>query len=151
MAVNFARPSLSTVLQGQQHGVICAYRWNCLDPQPVSALASNSGRRYRYLGMVMFKRFAAAPLIAGAIIVLTTAVASAFSQQTITPNGNGNYNFDLDDKTKLNENTNKSDPNSQGFHFSVQSGQTGPFGSHSFGGSGNDRPPDYWAPLGRGN
>ena len=95
----------------------------------------------------MFKRLAATPLIAGAIIVLTTAAASAFSQQTVTPNGN--YNFDLGDKTKLDGNTNKSDPNSQGFHFSIQSGQMGGF--HSFGSSGNDRPPDYWAPLGRGN
>jgi hypothetical protein len=105
------------------------------------------GRSVDILGTALFKRFAAAPLIAGAIIALTTAAASAFSQQTVTPNGN--YNFDLE--AKINENTNKSDPNSQGFHFSIQSGQTGPSGFHSFGGSGNDKPPDYWAPLGRGN
>jgi hypothetical protein len=104
--------------------------------------------------MIMFKqfRFAAAPLIAGGIIVLTTAAASAFSQQTVAPNGN--YNFDygpLDGKTKFDDRTNKSDPSSPGFHFSVQGGQTGPFGLHSFGGS-NDTPPEPYArPLGNGN
>ncbi len=102
----------------------------------------------------MFKqfRFAPAHLIAGAIILLTTAAASAFSQQTIAPNGN--YNFDygpLDGKTKLDGNTDKSDPNSPGFHFSVQGGQPGQFGFHSFGG-GNDPPPvPYARPLGNGN
>jgi hypothetical protein len=42
----------------------------------------------------MFKRlrFAAVPLITGAIIVLTTASVWAFSQQTLVPIGN--YNFD---------------------------------------------------------
>jgi hypothetical protein len=104
--------------------------------------------------MIMFKqlRFAAAPLIAGAIIVLMTAAASAFSQQTVTPNGN--YNFDygpLDDKAKLKDSTDKSDPNSPGFHFSIQSGQTGQFGSHGFGSGNNAPPPDYSRPLGNGN
>jgi hypothetical protein len=97
-------------------------------------------------------RFAAAPAIAGAIIVLTTAAASAFSQQTIAPNGNYNFNYGpLDDKTKLDESPNKSDSNSPGFHFSIQGGQTGQFGFRSFEGSSNATPPDYWRPLGNGN
>jgi hypothetical protein len=101
-------------------------------------------------------RFAAVPLIAGAIIALTTASAWAFSQQTLQPNGN--YNFDygpLDNTAKLGESTTKSDPNSPGFHFSVEStqpGQTGSFGLHSFGGSNNSMPSDYYDRLqGKGN
>lgn len=102
----------------------------------------------------MFKqfRFAAAPLIAGAIIVITTAAASAFSQQSVTPNGNYNFNYGpLDDKAKLNESTNSSDPNSPGFHLSVGSGQTSQFGFHNFGGNGNATPPDFSRPLGNGD
>ena len=103
----------------------------------------------------MFKqfRFAAAHLVAGAMIVLTTAAASAFNQQTIAPNGN--YNFDygpLDGKTKSDDNANKSDPDSPGLHFGIQSGQTGQFGFHSFGGNSNESPPEPYArPLGNGN
>ena len=99
-------------------------------------------------------RFAAVPLIVGAIIALTTASVWAFSQQTVQPNGNYNFNYgDPDDKTKFNDSTNKSDSNSPGFHFSIQSGQTGPFGFHSFGGSSNPTPPapDYSRPLGNGD
>lgn len=103
----------------------------------------------------MFKqlRFAAVPLIAGAIIVLTTASVWAFSQQTLGPNGNYNFNYgDPDDKAKLGESTNKSDSNSSGFHFYIERGQPGPFGFHSFGGSSNETPPDYYSrPLGNGN
>jgi len=102
----------------------------------------------------MFKQFqlAATPLIAGAIVVLTTAAALAFSQQTIAPNGN--YNFDygpLDGKTKSDDSTNKSDPNSPGLHFSIQGGQTGQFGLRSFGGSNDPPPVPYTTPLGNGN
>jgi hypothetical protein len=98
-------------------------------------------------------RFAAVPLIAGAIIALTTASVWAFSQQIVNPNGNYNFNYgDPDGKSKLNENTNKSDPNSPGFHFGIQGGQNSPFGLRSFGGDSNDSPPDYYArPLGNGN
>jgi hypothetical protein len=104
--------------------------------------------------MVMFKqfRFVAAPLVAGAIIVLTTAAASAFSQQTVAPNGNYDFNYGpLDGKTKSDDNTNKSDPNSSGFHFSVQGGQTDQFGFHSFGPSSNPTPSDYYYRTLRGN
>jgi hypothetical protein len=107
----------------------------------------------------MFKqlRFVAVPLMAGAIIALTTASVRAFTQQTVQPNGNYNFNYgDPDDKAKLNGSTDKSDPNSSGFQFSVEQGQTGPFGSRSFGGSsfgGSSKagPPDYSRPLGNGD
>jgi hypothetical protein len=78
--------------------------------------------------------FAAVPLIAGATIVLTTASVWAFSQQTLAPSGNYNFNYSgPDDKAKFGESPNKSDSNSPGFHFSIERGQTGPFGFHSFG------------------
>jgi hypothetical protein len=97
-------------------------------------------------------RVAAVPLIAGAVIALTTATGWAFSQQIIEPNGNYNFNLsDPDEKAKLNESTDKSEPNSLGFHFSVESGQMGPRGFHSFGGGSNFAPPDYYQPLGNGN
>jgi hypothetical protein len=102
----------------------------------------------------MFKqlRFAAVPLIAGAMIVLTTASVWAFSQQTLGPNGNYNFNYgDPDDKAKLGDSANKSDSNSPSFHFSIDHDQTGPLGFHSFGGSGNATPPDYYQPHGNGN
>jgi hypothetical protein len=102
----------------------------------------------------MFKQFwfAAAPLIAAAMIVITTAVALAFSQQNVTPNGNYDFNYgSLDDKAKLNESTNASDPNSSGLHFSVGSGQTSQFGFHNFGGNSNAKPPDFSRPLGNGD
>jgi hypothetical protein len=97
-------------------------------------------------------RFAVVPFIAGAVVALTTAAAWAFTQQTLNPNGN--YNFDygpLDGKAKSGASTDKSDPNSSGFHFSVQGGQqTSPFGFHSFGGDNPPEPPGY-RPLGNGN
>ena len=103
----------------------------------------------------MFKqlRFAAVPLIAGAIIALTTASVWAFSQQTLGAGGNYNFNYgDPDDKAKLGESKDKSDSNSSGFHFSIERGQAEPFGFHSFGGSSNPTPPDYYSrPLGNGN
>ncbi len=105
----------------------------------------------------MFKqlRFAVVLLISGAIIALTTASVWAFSQQTLTPNGNYNFNYgDPDEKAKLSESTKKSDSNNPSFHFSIERGQTGPFGFHNFhnfGDSGNATPPDYSRPLGNGN
>jgi len=101
--------------------------------------------------MIKRFRFAAVALIAGAIIAITTASVWAFSQQTVQPNGNYNFNYgDPGDKTKLDESTSKSDPNSPGFHFGIERGQTGPFGFHSFGDS-NETPPDYYSrPLGNG-
>jgi len=93
-------------------------------------------------------RFAAVALIAGGMITLTTGCVWAFSQQTLTPNGNYNFNYgDLDDKAKLGEGANKPDSNSPGFHFSIERGQTGPFGFHSFGGNSNAAPPDFSRPL----
>lgn len=96
---------------------------------------------------------AAVPFIAGAIIALTTASAGAFTQQTLNPNGNYNFNYgDPDDKAKFGESPNKSDSNSPGFHFSIEHGQTGQFGFHSFGGDNNAAPPvPYSRPLGNGN
>lgn len=103
--------------------------------------------------MVKQLRFAAVAVMAGAIIALTTASGWAFTKEVLTPN-NGNYDFNygpLDDK-KLGDSTNKSDPNSPGFHFSIDHGQTGPFGFRSFGDGNNATPPDYYArPLGNGN
>jgi hypothetical protein len=106
----------------------------------------------------MFKqlRFAAVPLIAGAIIVLTTASVWAFTQQILGPNGNYNFNYgDPDDKAKLDDSTKKFDStnstNSPSFHFSIEHDQTAPFGFHSFGGSSNATPPDFYQPHGNGN
>ena len=102
----------------------------------------------------MFKqlRFAAVSLITGAIIALTTASVWAFSQQTVGPSGNYNFNYgDPDDKAKLGESANKSDSNSPGFHFSIERGQTGPFGFHSFGDSNNATAPDYYSRTLNGN
>ena len=97
-------------------------------------------------------RFAVVSFIAGAVVASTTASAWAFTQQTLYPNGN--YNFDygpLDGKAKSGESTDKPDPNSPGFHFSIEGGQqTSPFGFHSFGGDNNPEPPGF-RPLGNGN
>jgi hypothetical protein len=105
--------------------------------------------------MIMLEqlRFAAVALIAAAIIVLTPAAGWAFSQQTLVPNGNYDFNYGPpDDKAKLGESTTKPDSNSPGFHFSIESGQSGPSGFHSFGESNNPKFPDYFPrPLGSGN
>ena len=104
----------------------------------------------------MSKRFwlAAVPLITvslmtGAMIASTTGPVWAFTQQTLNPNGN--YNFDygpLDGKAKSGESTNKPDPNSSGFHFSIEGGtQASPYGFHSFGGVTPPEPPGS-RPLG---
>ena len=97
---------------------------------------------------------AAVPLIAGAMIASATGPVWAFTQQTLNPNGN--YNFDygpLDDKAKSGGSTDKSDPNSQGFHFSVQGGQqTSPFGFHGVGGGSTPNSSNYFhEPVGGGN
>ncbi len=104
--------------------------------------------------MSKWLRLAAVPVVAGAVIVLTTASVWAFTQETLNPNGNYNFNYGpLDGKAKSDDSTNKSDPNDPGFHFSVDGGQhTSPFGLRSFG---NDRTPDtgnyFHEPLGNGN
>jgi hypothetical protein len=80
----------------------------------------------------------AVPFVAGALIAFTTGPVRAWTQQTVAPNGSGNYNFNYgptDDKYKSGDSTNKSDPNSPGFHFNVQNGQSSGF--HSFGSSGS--------------
>jgi hypothetical protein len=105
-------------------------------------------------GFVMPKRLGrlAVPFVAGAIIALTTISAWAFTRETLAPNGN--YNFDYGpsgDKDKSDKSTNKSDPNSSGFHFSIEHGQPEPFGYHSFGSDSHARPPDYSRPLGNGD
>jgi hypothetical protein len=97
-------------------------------------------------------RFAAVALISGAAIALTTSPIWAFSQQTISPNGNYNFNYTDPDKAKLGESTNnKSDPNSLGFHFSIERNQPGSSGFRSFGNGNNDAPPDLYTPHGGGN
>ena len=106
------------------------------------------------MGFVMLKRprLVAVPFIAATIVALTTTTVWAFTRQTLLPNGN--YNFDygpLDDKDKSAKSMNKSDPNSPGFHFSIERGQTGPFGFRSFGDDSNATPPDYSRPLGNGD
>jgi hypothetical protein len=90
----------------------------------------------------------AVPVIAGAIIALTTTSLRAWTQQPVTPNGNYNFNYgSLDDKSKSGDSTNKSDPNSPGFHFGIQQDQSGPF--HSFGGDSNASPPQpYYRTFG---
>jgi hypothetical protein len=97
-------------------------------------------------------RFAAVPMIAAAIIALTTASGWAFSQQMLGPGGNGNYNFnysDPDHPATNSQSTPPSDSNGPGFHFSIEQGQTGPFsgfqsGNHSFGNSSNPTAPEYY-------
>jgi hypothetical protein len=97
-------------------------------------------------------RFAAVPMIAAAIIALTTASGWAFSQQMLGPGGNGNYNFnysDPDHPGTSSQSTPPSDSNGPGFHFSIEQGQTGPFsgfqsGNHSFGNSSNPTTPEYY-------
>ncbi len=94
----------------------------------------------------------AVTFIAGTMIALTTASVWAFTRETLTPNGN--YNFDYgpsDDKNQSDKSTNKSDPNSPGFHFNIDRGQTGPFGYHNFGGDTHPTLPDYSRPLGNGD
>jgi hypothetical protein len=106
--------------------------------------------------MVKQLRFAAVPVIAGAMIALTTVSVWAFSQQTVVPNDTYNFNYGVpDDKAKLGDSINKSDPNSPGLHFSIERGQgmdrgqSAPFGFHSFGDGGNAGPSDYVSrPLG---
>jgi hypothetical protein len=96
-------------------------------------------------------RLVAVPLIAGTMIALTTASVWAFTQQNLAPNGNYDFNYgSLDNKDKANKNPFTSDPKSPGLHFSVEHGQTGPFGFHSFG---NDKygPPDFSRPVGNGD
>ncbi len=97
-------------------------------------------------------RFAAVALIAGAAIALTASSVWAFSQQTVSPNGNYDFNYgNPNDKAKLDESTNKPDSNSPGFHFSIERGQTAPFGFRGFGDGNNATPPDYYTPHGNGN
>jgi hypothetical protein len=97
-------------------------------------------------------RLIAVPLIAGTIVALTASSGWAFTQQTLLPNGNYDFNYGpLDNKYKSDNGTAKSDPNSPGFHFSVEPGQTGASGFRSFGGDSNAKPPDYSRPLGNGD
>jgi hypothetical protein len=94
-------------------------------------------------GFAMLRRawLVAVPFIAGAIIALTTTSVWAWTQQTVTPNGNYDFNYGpLDGKGKSGDSTNKSDPNSPGFHFGIRQDQSGPF--HSFGGNSYAPPPE---------
>jgi hypothetical protein len=90
--------------------------------------------------------------IAGTLVALTSTSVWALTQQNLLPNGNYDFNYGpSDDKNKSDKSTNKSDPNSPGFHFSIERGQTGPFGFRSFGDDRNAGPPDYSRPLGNGD
>jgi hypothetical protein len=93
--------------------------------------------------MVKRRWLVAVPFVAGALLALMADPVWAWTQQTVAPNGNGNYNFNYgapDDKYKSGDSTNKSDPNSPGFHFSVKNGESEGF--HSFGSSRNASPPE---------
>jgi hypothetical protein len=102
-------------------------------------------------------RFAAVPMVAAAIIASTTAPGWAISQQMLLPTDNGNYNFNYSDPAHpatSSQSTPPSDPNSPGFHFSIEHGQSGSFsgfqnGSH-FDNGGNATSP-YFHPPGNGN
>jgi hypothetical protein len=99
-------------------------------------------------------RFVAVAMIAAATIASTTASGWAFSQQTLSlgPGGNGNYNFnysDPDHPTTTGQSTLPSDPNSPGFHFSIEHGETSPFSGfqgsdRSFGGRSDPTSPGYY-------
>jgi hypothetical protein len=92
-------------------------------------------------------RLAAVAFIAAAIIALTTASGWAFSQQTVVPNGN--YNFDYgaaDNKSKFGDSTNKSDPNSPGFHLNVERNESPGF--RGFGGARAPTPDPYFRTFG---
>ena len=101
--------------------------------------------------MSKWMQFAVVPVMAGAMVALTTAPVWAFSQQTLNPNGNYNFNFGpLDDKGKSSGFTTKpDDPNSPGWHFNIQSGQQ----ASPYGFRGNDAPPEPPGsrPIGNGN
>jgi hypothetical protein len=105
-------------------------------------------------------RFAAVAMIAAAIIASTTAPGWAFTQQMLAPGGNGNYNFNYSDPDHPGtggQNALPSDPNSPGFHFGIDQGQSGPFsgfqsGNHSFGNRSDPTDPRYYIqPPGNGN
>jgi hypothetical protein len=135
------------------------YCLSCLDPTQVAALACERCFGGADMGIIMVRfvrlRFAAVAMIAAAIIAATTASGWAFSQQTISPDANGNYNFNYTDPkhpATTSQSAHPSESNNLGFHFSVEHGQTGPFGgfqsgNNFFGNSGNDRPPEL-TPLG---
>jgi hypothetical protein len=77
----------------------------------------------------------------------------------LVPGGNGNYDFnysDPDHQVTTSQSTRPFDSNSPGFHFSIEQGQTGPFGfqsgNHFDGHSGNATAPEYYIqPQGNGN
>ena len=131
----------------------------CLDPTQVAALACERCFGGADMGIIMVRfvrlRFAAVAMIAAAIIAATTASGWAFSQQMISPDANGNYNFNYTDPkhpATTSQSAHPSESNSLGFHFSIEHGQTAPFGGFQsgnsfFGNSGNDRPPEL-TPLG---
>lgn len=104
-------------------------------------------------------QWSAAAIIAAAIIASTTAPGWAFSQQVLGPGENGTYNFnysDPDHQGTTSQSTHP-DPNSPGFHFSIEQGQTGPFsdfqsGNRPFGNGGDPTDPRYYIqPPGNGN
>ena len=105
-------------------------------------------------------RFAAVPVIAAAIIAVTTASGWAFTQQMLGTGENGNYNFNYtppDRPATSGLSTSPFDSNISRFHFSIESGQTSPFsgfqgGNHSLGNSGSPTDPRYYIqPQGNGN
>ncbi len=102
--------------------------------------------------MLKRPRLVAVSFIAGTIVALTSNPVWALTQETLLPNGNYDFNYGpLDGKDKSDKSTTKSDPNSPGLHFSIEHGQTGPFGFRSLGNDSNAGPPDYSRPLGNGD
>jgi hypothetical protein len=96
--------------------------------------------------MVKRRWLMAVPFAAAAIVALTTESVRAFTRETVTPNGNYNFNYgSLDDK-KSGDSANKSDPNSPGFHFNAQQGQSGAL--HSFGGANAPPSQPYFRTFG---
>ena len=100
-------------------------------------------------------RFAAVDMIAAAIVAATTASGWAFSQLMVSPDANGNYNFNYTDPNHpaaSSQSAHPSESNNLGFHFSIEHGQTAPFGgfqsgNNFLGNSAKYRPPEL-TPLG---
>ena len=132
-----------------------------LDRKQVMALAFESALGAT-TGIIMVQllrpRFAAALVIAAIIIASTTGTGWAFTQQMLGPNGYGNYDFnysDPDHPATTGQSALPSDPNSPGLHFSIDHGQTSPFGGFQSGNrfdgnNGNPTDPRYYL-QGNGN
>jgi hypothetical protein len=110
------------------------------------------------MARLMRLRYAAAPIIAAAIIASTTATGWAFTQEMLAPGSAGNYNFnysDPDHPATNGQSTLPSSSNSPQFQFNIDHGQTAPFsgfqsGNRSFGNGMSPTDPRYYM-QGNGN